>query len=47
MDYEEANELLQTYRLEDILELNDITPEETLCFLVDQEFIKLPEILPL
>lgn len=39
--------LLETYTLEDILELNDITEEEALDFLVTQGFLVLPEVQPL
>ena len=39
--------ILETYSLEDILELNDVTEEETLDFLVTQGFLELPEIKPL
>jgi len=47
VDYDTAEHLLEIYSLEEILELNDITPEEALEYLVNQEFIKLPEIQPL
>jgi hypothetical protein len=39
--------ILEVYSLEDILELNDITEEEALDFLVTQDFLKLPRIKPL
>jgi hypothetical protein len=39
--------LLQTYTISDLLELNDITEEELLEFLVEEDFIHLPEIQPL
>ena len=39
--------LLETYSLEEILELNDLTAEECLEFLVDEGYIDLPEIKPL
>jgi len=39
--------ILETYSLEDILELNDLTAEECLEFLVDEGYIDLPEIKPL
>jgi hypothetical protein len=47
LDYETAEHILDIYSLEDILEYNDITTEEALEYLVNQEFIKLPEIQPL
>lgn len=39
--------ILETYSLEDILELNDLTPEDCLEYLVEEGFVDLPEILPL
>lgn len=33
---------LQTYSLEEILEMNDLTDEEVLEILIDQEYIQLP-----
>ena len=39
--------ILETYSLEDILELNDLTTEECLEFLVDEGYVDLPEIKPL
>lgn len=39
-------DLLEIYTLEDILELNDKTPEDALDFLVSEEFVLLPEITP-
>lgn len=39
--------LLETYSLEELLELNDLTSEDCLEFLVAHKFIHLPEIQPL
>jgi len=39
--------ILDTYTLEELLELNDLTMEDALKFLVEEEFIDLPEITPL
>jgi len=39
--------ILETYSLEEILELNDLTAEECLEFLVDEGYVDLPEIKPL
>lgn len=39
--------ILDCYSLEEILELNDLTPEDLLEFLVEEEYIKLPTITPL
>lgn len=39
--------MLETYSLEEILELNDLTPEEALEYLVTQGLVELPEITPL
>lgn len=38
--------VLQTYTLEEIFELNDLTEEEVLSFLVTVEFVILPEPKP-
>jgi len=43
----EFSAILDTYSLSEILELNDITEEEALDFLVTQGFLELPEIKPL
>jgi hypothetical protein len=40
------NSVLDIYSLSDILELNDKTEAECLEYLVETEFIFLPEILP-
>jgi hypothetical protein len=47
MSVEELENILEVYTLEEIAELNDLSPSEVLQFLVDQEFIELPEILPI
>ena len=39
--------ILNTYSLEEILEYNDLTPEDCLEFLVEEEYLELPEIKPL
>ena len=39
--------ILETYSFEEILELNDLTEEEALEFLVTQGFLTLPEVQPL
>ena len=39
--------ILDVYSLEQILELNDMTTEDCLEFLVEEEFIRLPDIKPL
>lgn len=38
--------ILETYSLEELFELNDVTEEEVLEFLVSQSFLELPEIMP-
>jgi hypothetical protein len=43
VDYDK---LLETYSLEEIFELNDLTEAEVLEYLVDTEFLRLPQILP-
>jgi len=42
----EYRNILETYTLEDILEMNDLTEEDALEFLVEEGFIELPENLP-
>jgi len=39
--------LLEAYSLSEILELNDLTEEDMLEYLVEKGIIKLPEIIPL
>lgn len=39
--------ILDVYSLEDILDLNDLTTEDCLSFLVENEFVTLPTITPL
>ena len=38
---------LATYTLEDIFELNGVTSEDVLLFLVEQNFLELPNPRPL
>jgi len=38
--------VLDTYSFEEILELNDLTEEDALEFLVEEGYVHLPEILP-
>lgn len=39
--------LLETYTIQDLLEINDLTEEDCLRFLVESEFMHLPKVLPL
>lgn len=39
--------ILDVYSIEELLELNDLTTEELLIFLITEKFIDLPEIQPL
>lgn len=39
--------ILETYSLTEILELNDLTEEEALDYLVTQGFLHLPDVQPL
>jgi hypothetical protein len=43
----ELTDILETYTIEEILELNDLTTEDLLEFLVEEDYITLPEIKPL
>ena len=47
MNYKEIEDTLETYSLEEIFELNDLTEEEVLYFLVEEEFVTLPNPRPL
>jgi hypothetical protein len=47
MSVEELENILEVYTLEEIAEFNDLSVVDVLQFLVDQEFIELPEILPI
>jgi len=38
--------ILEVYTLEEIFEINEIPEEEVLLFLLEQKFIRLPEVLP-
>lgn len=47
MNYEAAEHLLDTYSLTEILELNELTEIDLLLYLVEEEYLELPEILPI
>lgn len=47
MTIDEIEHLLDTYTLEEVLELDGLTEADALLFLVEEEFVKLPEITPL
>jgi hypothetical protein len=47
VNYNHIEKILQIYTLEEVLELNDLTPEDALLFMSEQEFIKLPNPEPL
>lgn len=42
----QIDKYLETYTLDEILELNELTESEVLEFLVDEEFIQLPSPAP-
>jgi hypothetical protein len=44
---DEIVNILQTYSLEEILEYNDILVEDALMFLLQNDFLKLPDVRPL
>jgi len=44
---ESVERLLEIYTLTEILELNDLTEEDALSFLLDEGFVESPEIKPL
>jgi hypothetical protein len=43
---DQIERLLQTYDFQDIIDINGLTEEEVLYFLVEQEFVSLPEVKP-
>jgi len=43
----DCSTILDCYSLEEILELNDMTPEDCLIYLLDEKMISLPEVKPL
>jgi hypothetical protein len=43
----EIENILETYALEEIFELNDLSPADVLYFLVEEDFITLPEPRPI
>jgi len=47
LEFKEIEDILQTYSLEEIFELNELTEEEVLYFLVEQEFVTLPNPRPI
>jgi len=42
----DLSKYLETYSLEEIFELNDVTEEEVLDYLVTQNFLELPDPKP-
>lgn len=42
-----VEQTLEIYTLQEILELNEVTEEDTLLFLIEQKFIQLPNPKPL
>jgi hypothetical protein len=47
LNIREVENVLDVYSLEEILELNDLTEVDVLYFLVSEQFVTLPEPLPL
>lgn len=46
MDVASIERLLETYTLEEVLEENELSEADALLYLVEQEFVHLPKILP-
>lgn len=42
----DLSKVLETYSLQEIIEQNDLLEEEVLEFLIEEEFLKLPSLLP-
>jgi hypothetical protein len=47
MKLREAETILEIYTLEEILDQNDLTEADVLCFLVKEELVFIPEPQPL
>ena len=47
MKLEDIENILQTYTLEEILEINDLSQEDLLYFLVEHDYVELPNPRPL
>ena len=47
VNIEKIEDILQAYSLEEILELNDLSTADVLYFLVEEEFLELPNPEPL
>ena len=47
MNEHEIEGVLDCYTLEEILEYNDLSLQDALLFLVEQEFLELPKYRPL
>lgn len=45
--YREIEKILQTYTFQEVLEINELTEEDVLLFLVEEEFLELPEPKPI
>jgi hypothetical protein len=45
--FNKAEKILGTYSLEEIFEQNDKTEADVLYFLLQSEYLELPEILPI
>lgn len=43
---QEIEKYLRTYSLEEIFEINELTEEDVLYYLVEQEFLELPDPSP-
>lgn len=46
VSFGDAKRYLETYSLEEILELNELTEADALFFMVEEEFLKLPSVKP-
>ena len=47
MNLVEVENILQTYSFNEILEFNDLSEEDTLLFLIEEEFVVLPNPTPI
>lgn len=47
MNYEDAEHILETYSIQELLEINELTEVDLLIYIVEQEFIQLPSVKPI
>ncbi len=46
IDFRKAENILSTYSLEEILDWNELSEADILCFLLDEEYLEIPDPKP-